>query len=192
MLTLPFFKINTQNATQDVEFFHHQSLRFLSFPKFLSCCSFMLVEIVNIFDKQQVAHVTQFMIKDGYVAITSEEEVNVYNLRSKKLCYETPYKNVMVIEDSESSKENGIRVLIQLATDVQCNRYVIFQKLVFFNFSREETLYKFISNSGNNGTPYSVGFGAKNLCLRTDKKSIPKNYFSNENYDYGGFAYRYL
>ena len=120
------------------------------------------------------AYVKQILGKYFFVVTCFLAKLKVNDLDSLKLCCGSRYEGVVVGIDSKSSIWDGITILLQLFLGAPSlkererykNMFVIW---FVFIFRTDQKIDLRNLSMRNNGVPYPLGFGEKNLFSTTDQ-----------------------
>ena len=63
----------------------------------------------------------------------------------------------------DKSVFDGITILLKRSAENDKHRYVYFGRDMICSFLTNDKIYKYISNMGNNLTPYSIAIGEENI-----------------------------
>ena len=68
---------------------------------------------------------------------------------------------------SNKSVSDGNTILLKLSEENNQHRYVFIGGNMICNFHTNDKIYKYVSNTGNDITPYSMAIGDKNVYFIT-------------------------
>ena len=114
---------------------------------------------------------------------SSDDENNIYCVKpletllgESESCEMTAMSGVF-----DKSVFDGNAVLLKIGEETKKHRYLYIGRDMFCSFLTIDTIYKYISNMGNNLTPYSIAIGYKNIYFLTPHFKFVKRKLINDN-----------
>ena len=109
------------------------------------------------------------LIREQKLEDISNEEHIIYEVNPMETIWSNSHLCSMTEFSGARDKEvfNGNTILLEIGQENNKHKYVYIGGDMIYSFLTDDKMYKYVSNMGNNLTPYSIAIGLENIYYLT-------------------------